>query len=127
MYIYCLTQRGVPPPPPLGRDFSISSINYGDERISSWCTQCFFDISEYCVDNKVSEKSLVGEISNRGRTLISGICEGHQVEILRGHIARDHIHLFVSIPPNLAPSKLLQQLKGKTSHVMLNKFSELRR
>ena len=39
----------------------------------------------------------------------------------------DHIHLFVSIPPNLAVSKLMQQLKGRTSHAMLNEFPLLRR
>ncbi|WP_448343529.1 transposase [Desulfovibrio piger] len=34
------------------------------------------------------------------------------MEILKGHIAPDHIHLFVSIPPNLGAGKLMQQLKG---------------
>jgi len=46
---------------------------------------------------------------------------------MQGHISRDHIHLFVSIPPSLAVSKLVQQLKGKTSYTMLNEFPELRR
>lgn len=68
-----------------------------------------------------------GDTAQRARSLIRGICEKHQVEILKGHIAPDHIHLFVSIPPNLAVSKLMQQLKGRTSHAMINEFPLLRR
>lgn len=59
--------------------------------------------------------------------MIRGICKKHQVEIFKGHIAPNHIHLFVSIPQNLAVSKLMQQLKGRTSHAMINEFSLLRR
>lgn len=76
---------------------------------------------------KYRKKVLSGDIAQRARSLIRGICEKHQVEILQGHISPDHIHLFVSIPPNLAVSKLMQQLKGRTSHAMLNEFHLLRR
>ena len=87
----------------------------------------FFDSSALGLDNQVSEKDFVGDIAQRARSLIRGICENYQVEILKGHIAPDHIHLFVSIPPNLAVSKLMQQLKGRTSHTMINEFPLLRR
>ncbi len=76
---------------------------------------------------KYRKKVLTGDIAQRVRSLIRGICEKHQVEILKGHIAPDHIHLFVSIPPNLAVSRLRRQLKGRTSHAMLNEFHLLRR
>ena len=33
---------------------------------------------------------------------------------------KEHIHLLVSCPPSLSVSKLVQQLKGKTSRVLLN-------
>ncbi|WP_368044304.1 IS200/IS605 family transposase [uncultured Desulfovibrio sp.] len=42
-------------------------------------------------------------------------------------MAPDHIHLFVAIPPNLAVSKLMQQLKGRPSHAMISEFPLLRR
>ena len=76
---------------------------------------------------KYRKKVLSGAIAQRTRALIRSICERYQVEIMQGHISRDHIHLFVSIPPSLAVSKLVQQLKGKTSYTMLNEFPELRR
>ena len=76
---------------------------------------------------KYRKKVLTGAVAQRTRALIRNICERHQVEIMQGHISRDHIHLFVSIPPSLAVSKLVQQLKGRTSYTMLNEFPELRR
>src|SRR5580698_8672188 len=47
--------------------------------------------------------------------------------VLRGHVSRDHVHLFVGYPPGLSVSKLVQRLKGKSSWRMLQEFNELRR
>ena len=49
------------------------------------------------------------------------------MEILKGHIAHGHIHPFVLIASNLAVSKLMQQLKGRTSHIMITEFPLMRR
>jgi putative transposase len=49
------------------------------------------------------------------------------VEIIKGSIARDHIHMFVSVPPHLSISKLMQSLKGKTSYKLLSEYKELSR
>jgi putative transposase len=57
---------------------------------------------------------MTGVVAERVRELIRGICKEHEVEILKGHISKDHVHLFVSVPPHLAISKLVQYLKGKT-------------
>jgi putative transposase len=62
---------------------------------------------------------LVGLIAERVRELVRGICKEHEVEILKGHISRDHVHLFVSVPPHLAISKLVQYLKGKSSYKLM--------
>jgi len=62
---------------------------------------------------------LTGVVAERVRELIRGICKEHEVEIIKGHISQDHVHLFVSIPPHLAISKLVQYLKGKSSYKMM--------
>ena len=67
-------------------------------------------------------------IARRARSLIRGICEKHQVKILKGHTEEpDHIHLVVSIPPDRAVSRLTRQLKGRTAHAVTNEFPLLRR
>lgn len=70
---------------------------------------------------------LVGEVALRVRQLIREICAVEEVEILKGHVSRDHVHLLVGYPPQVAISKLVQRLKGKSSHALLQEYTELRR
>jgi putative transposase len=49
------------------------------------------------------------------------------VYIEKGHIAVDHVHLLLSVPPNISVSDLVQRLKGRSSRKMLDEFGELRR
>ena len=48
------------------------------------------------------------------------------VTIIKGLISKDHIHLLVSCPPSLSVSKLVQQLKDKTSRTLQMEFKELK-
>ena len=68
---------------------------------------------------KYRKRVLSGVIAERVRELIRGICKEHEVETIRGHISWDHVRLFVSVPPQMAISKLVQYLKGKSSYKML--------
>jgi len=74
---------------------------------------------------KYRKSVLHGRVAERVRELIREICRANDVEILRGHISKDHVHIFVSVPPYLSVSKLVQYLKGKTSRKMLAEFKEL--
>ena len=47
--------------------------------------------------------------------------------ILSGHVASDHVHLLVSVPPNQSVSDLMQRLKGRSSRKLLQEFTELSR
>lgn len=49
------------------------------------------------------------------------------VTIIKGSIGREYIHILVSVPPSLSVSKLVQQLKGKTSRVLLNEYKDLKK
>ena len=57
--------------------------------------------------------------------MIRGICKEHDVEIIKGHLSQYHVHMFVSAPPHLAVSKLVQYLKGKSSYKMLQENKQL--
>jgi putative transposase len=61
----------------------------------------------------------------RARELIREICLAHSVQILKGHISKDHVHLLVSVPPQLSVSTLTQYLKGKTSRKLLQEDKQL--
>jgi putative transposase len=53
------------------------------------------------------------------------ICAELEVEIPKGHVSQDHVHLFVSCPPHVSASYLMQRVKGKSSRILLREFSHL--
>lgn len=70
---------------------------------------------------------LRGEVGERVRELIRQVCRDEEVEILKGHVSKDHVHLFVSIPPQLTISRFVQRVKGKSSYKLLQEFGHLRK
>jgi len=75
---------------------------------------------------KYRKPVLVGEIGHSVRDLIREICRSEDIEILQGHVRPDHVHLLLSAPPHLAPSRVMQAIKGKTSHHLLQDYRRLR-
>ena len=70
---------------------------------------------------------LGGEVGVRLRDLVREICRTYEIEILQGSISRDHVHVLLSCPPNLSPSKIMQLIKGKTSRKLLMEFRHLQK
>lgn len=70
---------------------------------------------------------LTGKIGLRLRAMARIICSEHDVQILSGRIAPEHVHLLLSAPPNLAPAKLAQYLKGTTSRKLQMEFPGLKK
>ena len=70
---------------------------------------------------------LRGDIGLRARDLIRQVCAAREIKILKGHVGRDHVHLMVSIPPSISVSQVMQYVKGKSSRMMLQEFSELKK
>ena len=76
---------------------------------------------------KYRYKVLGGNISKRLRELIRQGCEARNISIVQGSIGKDHVHLLISCPPSLAPSKIVQYLKGRASRLIQEEFSELKK
>ncbi|MFM9908641.1 MAG: IS200/IS605 family transposase [Chitinophagaceae bacterium] len=56
-----------------------------------------------------------------------GLCKLNEVEIIKGHISKDHIHLFVSVPLTICVSKSVQLLKGMSSRTLLMEDKNLQK
>ena len=79
-----------------------------------------YDIKYHIVwITKFRKPILTGIVGERVRELIREICRQHDVDIIKGHVSKDHVHIFVSVPPNISVSKLVQRLKGKSSYKLL--------
>ena len=76
---------------------------------------------------KYRYKVLRGEVAERARDLLRQICQAREVVIIRGAVSPDHIHMLVSSPGHLAPAKLVQYLKGRSSRRLQEEFPHLRK
>jgi len=76
---------------------------------------------------KYRYKILGGEISKRLRELVRQGCEARNITIVQGNIGRDHVHMLLSCPPSLAPSKIVQYLKGRSSRLLQDQYPELKK
>ena len=76
---------------------------------------------------KYRYKVLTKKIGERLREIIRQVCEARGITIIRGNVRKDHIHMLISCPPNLAPSKIMQYIKGRSSKMLQEEFEELRK
>lgn len=70
---------------------------------------------------------LTGEVGMRARELMREVCRANYVDIGSGSLSPDHVHLLLSIPPNLSVSKVIQYIKGKSGRKLLQEFAHLRK
>ena len=61
------------------------------------------------------------------RYRIRQICEEMGVYIVRGVLARDHVYMFLSIPPKLSLSDVMQRIKGRSSRRIQMEYPDLRK
>ena len=76
---------------------------------------------------KYRKPVLTGEVALRARDLIRKIAAEHELEIISGKVARDHVHVFLSYRPTQKVSQIVQWLKGTSSRVLLQEFPHLRK
>jgi REP-associated tyrosine transposase len=74
---------------------------------------------------KYRKKVLTGEIALSARNKIREICKRNDVEIIKGHVSVDHVHLLVSMPPHLSISKMMKYIKGASSRKLLQEYKGL--
>ena len=87
-----------------------------------------YDIEYHIVwTTKYRYKVLTNKVALRTRELIRQSCNSMNVTIIRGCIGKEHVHILVSCPPSISVSKLVQQLKGKTSRVLLSEYKDLKK
>ena len=87
-----------------------------------------FDIKYHFVwTTKYRKRVLSGQVALRAREVIREVCKTNDIEILQGHVSREHVHILVSAPPNMSASKIMQYIKGKSSRKLMMEFRDLNR
>lgn len=76
---------------------------------------------------KYRKRVLYGQVGSTIRELIRQICSELEVKIISGKVAVDHVHLFVSYPPYLSISDMMQKIKGKSSYKLFSLMPQIRK
>ena len=82
------------------------------------------DIKYHVVCRKEVITKAIGE---RLRKLIRQGCESMGITIVRGSIGKEHVHILLSCPTTVAPSKIVQCLKGRSSRLIQEEFPDLKK
>ena len=76
---------------------------------------------------KNRRKVVYGKLRKDIGQLLRRLCEYKQIEVIEGTACADHIHIFLSMPPKFSVSTIVGYLKGKSTMILFEKYSSLRR
>lgn len=87
----------------------------------------FYHRYHFVWSTKYRFKVLTGTLRLRVRDICRQVCRENEVEILRGVLSSDHVHMFVSVPPKLAVSDLVRKMKGRSLFKVQREFPAIRK
>ena len=70
---------------------------------------------------------LQGDIALRVRELVRQVCERFEIRIFRGVVSKDHVHILVSAPPDIAPSEIMRWVKGRILAKIFEEYPGLKK
>lgn len=75
---------------------------------------------------KYRRQEIYGKIKTDIGQIIRKLCEQKGVEIIEANACKDHIHMLVSIPPNLSVAQFVGFLKGKSALMIFDRHANLK-
>lgn len=75
---------------------------------------------------KYRRQAIYGDIRKDIGVILRTLCEHKKVEIVEAEPCADHVHMLVSIPPNLSVSQFVGYLKGKSSLMIFDRHANLK-
>jgi putative transposase len=73
---------------------------------------------------KGRKKSLYGKLRKYLKEVFHELARQKGCEIISGHMATDHVHVCIAIPPQYAVSEVIGHLKGKSAIAAARQFGE---
>jgi putative transposase len=70
---------------------------------------------------------LTGDVALRVRELVRQTCAICEIKSLPGVVSKEHVHILVSAPPNMAPSESRRRIKGRPSSKLFEEFPMLKK
>ena len=76
---------------------------------------------------KYRYRVLTGDVALRLRELVRQTCSMLEIEIIRGVVSKDHVHILISAPPMHSPSTIMRRIKGRTSSKLFEEFPHVKK
>ena len=75
---------------------------------------------------KYRRKEIYGDIRKDIGVILRKLCEQKNVEIIEAETCPDHVHMLVSIPPNLSVAQFVGYLMGKSALMIFDRHANLK-
>lgn len=75
---------------------------------------------------KYRRQEIYGKLKVDIGQILRKLCEQKKVEIIEAEACPDHIHMLVSIPPNISVAQFMGYLKGKSSLMIFDRHANLK-
>ena len=69
---------------------------------------------------------MYGEVKQDLAEILRKLCEMKGVQLIQGKICRDHVHMYIAIPPKYSVSEIMAYLKGKSTLMLFDRHPEWR-
>ena len=75
---------------------------------------------------KYRRQEVYGKLKSDIGRILRQLCEQKNVEIVEAEACPDHIHMLLSIPPNISVAQFMGYLKGKSSLMIFDRHANLK-
>ena len=75
---------------------------------------------------KYHRKIMYGRLREEVGEILSTVCKITGIQLIRGGICPDHVHMYISIPPKMSISSVMSKLKGKSALMIFDRHPEYR-
>lgn len=70
---------------------------------------------------------LAGKLRLRVREIVRQTCSELDIEIIMGVLSKDHVHMFLAIPPQHSIGDVMRRIKGRSSRKIQQEFPAIRK
>ena len=75
---------------------------------------------------KYRRKVMYGQLRQEVGQILSTVCKITGVQLIKGGVCPDHVHMYISIPPKMSLSTVMSKLKGKSALMLFDRHPEYR-
>lgn len=75
---------------------------------------------------KYRRKVMYGQLRQKVGQILSTVCKITGIQLIKGGVCSDHVHMYISIPPKMSLSTVMSKLKGKSALMIFDRHPEYR-